>query len=81
MTPERIAELIYAFSTGLPDWPLEVGEGAELCRLALLGLRVEEAPVASIVTDALGNQPRIYGTSVAELRGQHGKRVAIVVLP
>lgn len=38
MTPERLAELELDFASGAKDWPLEEGEGAELCRLARLGM-------------------------------------------
>lgn len=83
MTPERIAEIAAATDR----WPdVTLPEVVELARLALLGLRVEEAPttVCAEWTEVIGRPPFDSYTMVGrcpcplELAG---KRVALVVLP
>lgn len=71
MTPERIAEIEAAFGEETLMAVIDFADVAELCRLARLGLRVEEAPTASgdacIVLQIVPHE-------------WHGKRVALVVL-
>ena len=88
MTPERINAIAAGIGPALPDGDEELfftnsdnvftdTELRELCRLALLGLRVEEAPTCSIA-DAIGTADALRKFSTALL---DDKRVALVVLP
>ena len=56
MTPERIAEIEAAFGEETLMAIIDFADVAELCRLARLGLRVEEAEVARL-TAANGWRP------------------------
>ena len=71
MNLERIAEIEAAFGEETLMAVIDFADVAELCRLARLGLRVEEAPTASgdacIVLQIVPHE-------------WHGKRVALVVL-
>lgn len=69
MTPERIANLASLGHEFVPQKSAVVAEWAELQRLALLGLRVEEAPTT------------VFCYSSGELGSLDGQRVALVVLP
>lgn len=77
ITPERIAEIEELAATKAPMVYVRAGSIRELCRLALLGLRVEEAPTCSIA-DAIGTADALRKFSTALL---DDKRVALVVLP
>ena len=69
MTPERIAEIEAAFGEETLMAIIDFADVAELCRLARLGLRVEEAEVARL-TAANGWRP-------IETAPKDGKRVLL----
>lgn len=90
LTKERIAEIARGVSAyDACQWDVEM---AELCRLALLGLRVEEAPVGAVTScgDGLPTlasseaadvtwYARIAGGGEADIFRFCGKRVRLVV--
>ncbi len=77
LTPERIAEIEASFSEDTLMAVIDFADVAELCRLARLGLRVEEAPTCVIgdFDDAAGLSALARTVYFA-----NGKRVALVVL-
>lgn len=71
MNLERIAEIEAAFSRdGIAD-----GDMRDLCRLARLGLRVEEAPTGEVIGGKFKGNSRVSAPD-----NFAGKRVALVVL-
>lgn len=76
MTPERIAEIELDWSDG-PDAMATGKEMRELCRLALLGKRVEEA--RKCICRGYEDVRRLAVSTGREKL--IGKRVALVVLP
>ncbi len=93
MTPERIAEIaaeIHVFGKQCGDRWLSATELAELCRLARLGLRVEQAKNYEVTEDDADGRTYPFAVVALEyVRGPNadaatvalvGKRVALVGL-